>query len=108
MSDTSFDLGTNSQVPLSTSSVDAAGNPVEGVGIVWSSSDPNVVTLEDQGDGTVIAVRAVKSAGSVSITATVTDANGNSATGSLNLTVADQGTGSGAISDVTIVPGTPS
>lgn len=82
MSDTSFDLGTNTQVPLSTSSVDAAGNPVEGVGIVWESSDPSVVTLEDQGDGTVIAVRAVKSAGSV--------------------------TGSGAISDVTIVPGTPS
>lgn len=108
MSDTSFDLGTNTQVPLSTASTDAAGNPVDGSTIVWSTSDPNVVTLQDQGDGTVIAVRASKEAGSVVISASVTDAAGNSATGTLTLSVAEVVTGPGAIADVTIIPGEPS
>lgn len=105
MSDTTFDLGTFSQVPLTVVDKDAAGDVVPGVSAVLTSSDPTVLTLQDQADGTTLALRATKNAGTVTVSAVVTNADGTTATGTLTITLASA---FGDVTDVTIVPGTPS
>lgn len=109
VSDNTFDLGTFTQVPLSIIARNAAGDTVPGVTPVWTSDDESIVTIKDNSDGTVTAVRVITTAGSVTIRASVTNADGSSAEGTLTLTLADQGTGTDTIvTDVEIVPGEPS
>ena len=108
MTDTTFDLGTNSQVPLSAIDTDANGNVMTGVPTVFSVPDSTVVTLTDNGDGTATAVRVSKDAGGVVITATATNADGTTASGTLNLTLASQVPPVVDVTNVEIVPGIPS
>jgi hypothetical protein len=114
VSDLTNDLGTNSQLPLSIgNAVDSNGSPVDTTGVlpVWSSSDEGSLTLSDQADGSTLAVRAIKSAGSAVVTAVVTNADGSSATSTMTISFADQGGGTGgagSIASFDIVPGVPS
>jgi hypothetical protein len=115
MADTTFDLGVNTSVPLTVVATDAAGNVVAGVNPVWTESDAlNVaaaalIALAGQGDGSTVAYRLVaSSAGSVTVTATVTNADGTTAIANLALTLSAQGGGTGAgVTGLTIVPGVP-
>jgi VCBS repeat-containing protein len=112
VSDLSNDLGINSQLPLSIgNAVDSNGSPVDTTGVlpVWSSSDEGSLTLSDQADGSTLAVRAIKSAGSAVVTATITNADGSTATSTISISFADLGGGtSGSIASFDIVPGVPS
>jgi hypothetical protein len=110
VSDQTFDLGTNTSVPLATIQSDSSGNIlIPGEAVVWTSDDESVITLTDNGDGTVTAVRVSADGGSVSVHASVTNADGSVVEGTISLSLAAQGAGGGnGVADVTIVPGTPS
>ncbi len=108
MADATFDLGTNTQVPLSTILTDDDGDLMTGVPTVFSVPDSTVVTLTDNGDGTATAVRVSKDAGSVVITATATNADGTTASGTLTLSLASQVPPVEDVTGVEIVPGIPS
>lgn len=109
VSDSTFDLGTFSQLPISVVDTDASGNLVQGApNAVFTASDATVVTLSDQPDGSTVAVRVSDSAGSVVITATVTNADGSSASGTLTLSLAAVVQPVANVTDVQLVPGTPS
>lgn len=110
MSDSTFDLGTFSQVPLSAVQTTADGTVVPGGPVTWASGDETVLTLEDNGDGTVTAIRAITGPGGVTVTATVTNADGSSASGTIALTLSDTTPPPppDVVTDVAIVPGTPS
>lgn len=108
MTDNSFDLGTFSQVPISAIDTDVDGNVVTGVTTVFSVPDSTVVTLQDQSDGTTVAVRATKDAGSVVITGTVTNADGTTASGTLTLSLSAIVPPVPDVTNVELVPGTPS
>jgi hypothetical protein len=108
MTDSTFDLGTFTQVPISAIATDAAGNVVSGAKTVYSTSDSTVVTLQDQPDGTTVAVRVSSAAGTVTVTGTVTNADGTSASGSLTLTLGSGTTGAGNVANVELVAGIPS
>ena len=104
----SFDLGTNSQVPLAAgNAAQADGTPADLTGVlpVWSE-ETGTLTLNDQGDGTVVAVRVSADAGSAIVTATITNADGSTATASLSISLSAQGVvPSGGIASFDIVPG---
>lgn len=108
MADTTFDLGVFSEVPISAVTTDADGDVLTGVPTVFSVPDSTVVTLQDQSDGTTVAVRATKDAGSVVITGTVTNADGTSASGTLTLTLSALVPPVEDVTSVELVPGTPS
>ena len=108
MTDTPFDLGTFSEVPISAIDTDTNGNVVTGVPTVFSAPDNTVVTLQDQSDGTTVAVRATKDAGSVVITGTVTNADGTTASGTLTLSLSAVATVVSGVTSVELVTGTPS
>ena len=108
MSDTTFDLGTSNQVPITVVATDANGNVVPNVVSVFNESDSTVVTLQVQPDGSAIAVRVSASAGSVVISATVTNPDGSTATGTLTLSLAEQVPVVPNVVNVEIVPGIPS
>lgn len=108
MSNTTFDLGTNSSVPLTVIETDANGAPVAGNKPVVTSSDESVVSITDNGDGTFTAVRVTQNAGSVLITATVTNDSGTVVSGTLSLSVGAILPPPVEVADVQIVPGTPS
>jgi len=108
MNDTTFDLGTNAQVPISAIDTAADGSVVTGATTVFSVPDSTVVTLQDQSDGTTVAVRATKDAGSVVISGTVTNADGTTATGTLTLSLAAVVPPVVDVTGVELVPGTPS
>jgi hypothetical protein len=113
VSDTTYDLGANAQVPITVLASDAAGSPVTGVTPVVTSSDETVVTIGSAADGTTLAVRATQSSGTATVTATFTKSDGSTVAGTLSLTLAPAGgTGGGsgvdAITNVEIVPGIPS
>ena len=103
MSDTTFDLGGLYQVPLIVVETDSAGTPVNGPKPVLTSSDETVVTLQEQADGTTVAVRATNNSGTVTITATVTNPDGTYASGNLVLSLATVD-----VTNVEITAGTPS
>ena len=75
---------------------------------MFTSSDSTVLTLTDQADGTTIALRATKSSGSVTVTATATNADGTTAVGTLSITFSAQVPPVVDVSNVEIVPGIPS
>ena len=109
MSADNFDLGTNSKVPFTVICTDAAGNLVTGVTPVDTSSDETVVTIVDDGAGNKSAVRVAQTAGSATVTATVTNASGSVVQGTLALTLSAVGVPPvGEVANVQIVPGTPS
>ena len=108
MTDTPFDLGTFSEVPISAIDTDTNGNVVTGVSTVFSAPDSTIVTLQDQSDGTTVAVRATKDAGSVVITGTVTNADGTTASGTLTLSLSATTPVVSGVTSVELVPGTPS
>jgi hypothetical protein len=109
MTDSTFSLGGNqTQVPLSAIDTDANGALVTGApAAVWASEDETIISLKDQGDGTVTATRVAAAGGTVTVTATVTNADGSTAVGTLVLTVAAAGVGGsvGNVANVEIVPG---
>lgn len=110
LSASTFSIGaTQTQVPLSAIDTDANGALVEGApAAVWASEDETIISLKDQGDGTVVATRVAATGGTVTVTATVTNADGTTAVGSLVLTVAAAGGVGGSVGNVTsveIVPG---
>ena len=106
--DSTFDLGKFSQVPVSAVDTDASGNVVAGATTVFSTSDATVVTLQQQDDGSTIAVRVSNDAGSVVITGTVTNADGTTATGTLTLTLGAVVPPVDDVVSVELVPGIPS
>ena len=111
MASATFDLGTNNQVPLTFVETDANGNLVTpGVAPVVTSSDETVAVIVDDGAGNKSAVRVAQTAGSVTVTATVTNPSGSVVSGTLALTLGavGGGTGPGEVADITIVPGIPS
>lgn len=109
MSDTTFDLWTNTQVPLSVLATDANDALVEEVPMaVFTSSDDTTVTVHDNGDGTAVAVRVKVDAGSAVVSAKVTNADGTEATGTLTITLAAQTVPVPNVVNVEIVPGIPS
>jgi hypothetical protein len=105
MADTTFDLGTNSQVPLSVIATDASGAIVPGATATFASSDDTVLTVTDNGDGTAVAVRASVAGGTAVVAAVVTNPDGTTASGTLTLTVGSQSTLSTNVTAVEIVPG---
>ena len=107
MTDSTFDLGSYTQVPISAIATDAAGNVVSAT-TVFTTSDSTVVTLQDQADGTTVAVRVSSAAGTVTVTGTVTNADGTTASGSLTLTLSGGSTGAGPVANVELVAGVPS
>jgi hypothetical protein len=109
MAPATFDLGTFSKVPLTFVEVDANGNLVTpGVAPVVTSSDETIAVIVDDGAGNKSVARVAQTAGSVTVTATVTNADGSTATGTLALTLAAVGGGTTSnVADITIVPGIP-
>src|ERR1035437_445030 len=108
MSDSTFDLGTFTQVPISAIVTDASGNVLSDK-TVFSTPDSSVVTLQDQADGTTVAVRVSSASGTVTVTGTVTNADGTTASGTLTLSLSSgSGTGTGAAANVELVAGIPS
>jgi len=109
MSDGAFDLGTATSVPLSVTELDAAGAAIEPpVAPAWKSDDEMTLSLTDNGDGTVTAVRVSALGGTVTVHATVNNPDGSSATGSLAISLTPQAPPPVAVvADVAIVPGTP-
>jgi hypothetical protein len=99
-----------SKFPISFIDTDANSAIVTGAVNVASSSDESVLTVTDNGDGTSTVARVGVSGGTATISATVTNASGTSATGTLvvNVDPTSGGGGGGATGDVTdveIVPG---
>ena len=94
------------QVVLSVSFVDSLGNPATpppGNVLAWSSSDPTIVSLTDNGDGSMTAV-TTGTLGSVVISA-ADDLEGDGVPdffGSLAIDVAG-----GAVTGIVITPGVP-
>jgi hypothetical protein len=113
VSDTTFDLGANSEVPITVIPSDAAGNPVTNATPVITSSDETVVTIGTAADGTTLVARITKDTGTATITATFTKSDGSTVAGTLVLTLSPAGgtggsTGVDTIVNVEIVPGIPS
>ena len=108
MSADNFDLGTFTKIPLSIICTDAAGNLVTGVTPVDTSSDETVLTLQDYGAGNKVAVRVAATAGTATVTATVTNPDGTVVSGTLSLTLSAVVTPAAGVANVRIVPGTPS
>jgi hypothetical protein len=113
VSDGTFDLGANSEVPITVIPSDAAGNEVTGVTPVVTSSDETVVTIDTAADGTTLVARISKDTGTATVTATFTKSDGTSVAGTLFLTLTPAGgtgggTGVDSIVNVEIVPGIPS
>lgn len=104
----SFDLGTFDKVPLSFLGTDINGNLVPGVKPLVESSDPTVVTLSDNGDGTATAARVTADAGTVTITATVTNPDGSTASGEMTLSLGSKTAPPTDVVDIEIVAGQPS
>lgn len=104
MTDSTFDLGTNTSVPLTAVATDAAGN--DATGPIVFSGDGNV-GITDNGDGTALATRNDAGATTATITATVTNPDGTTVTGTLTISIAAQVAPSGNAVDVQIIPGTP-
>lgn len=102
-----FDLGTLTSVPLTALASDASGNVVT-LSTSFAVDDPTVLTLTDHGDGTAVAVRARTDAGKATVTATVTNPDGSTITGTLEISIAAVGSPNGNAVAVEIVPGTPS
>ena len=108
MSDTTFDLGTDSRVPITAIDTDAQGNLVPAAANVFASSDETVLTLEAQADGSTVAVRVSATAGGATITGTVTNASGATATGTIAIALSAIVPPVGDVVNVELVPGTPS
>lgn len=107
VTDTTFDLGTNTSVPLSAIATDADGN-VLSLPTEYSVDDPSLVNLTDNGDGTAEAARAsADAAGSVKITAVVTNPDGSTITGTLSFSLSAQAAPPANAVNVEIVPGQP-
>ncbi len=99
-------LGTETTIPLSTVETAADGSVIDPeVPAVWSVDDSTVLTLNDQSDGSTLAVRVSKSAGQATVTATVTNPDGSVQAGTIALTVDAVGGGAVDVADVEIVPG---
>lgn len=111
MSDSTFSLGSYKQVPLTVIGTDASGNVVTSAAPNPSvvSSDTTLVTVAEQVDGSFVAARVGATAGTVVITATITNADGTSATGSLTIALdaVGSGTTSANVTSVQIVAGVP-
>jgi hypothetical protein len=108
MSNTTFDLGANSQVPLTVIPTDAAGNLVTGAIPVVASSDETVVTIGTAADGTTLVTRVTKSSGTATVKATFTKSDGSSVEGTIVLTLSPVGAAGNpadAIANVELVPG---
>ena len=112
MSDVTFDLGTNTQVPISAVDTASDGSLIAGAKTVFSTPDSTVVTLSDQSDGSTVAIRVANTAGTVVVTGVVTNADGTTATGTLTLSLSGGTTPpppySSNVTNVELVPGTPS
>jgi hypothetical protein len=98
-----FQLHDTEQVPVSVAATDAEGNP-SGAAITFSSSDDTIAAVTDNGDGTAVVVASPGAAGlgTASITATATDADGSTASGTFDVEVIPSDTVA-----VNITPGTP-
>ena len=108
MGTATFDLGQFTSVPLSTVATDANGNQLT-LPTVFSVDDTSLVAITDNGDGTAIASRVdATSAGSVTISATVTNPDGSTVTGTLTFSLSAQSTPAANAVDVQIIPGQPS
>ena len=108
MTDSTFSLGAaETQVPISFIDTDVNGALVTGAKNVTSSSDTTVATVIDQPDGTSVVARVGVAGGTATISGTVTNPDGSSATGTLAVTIAPAGSGggSGNVANVEIVPG---
>ena len=108
MSDSTFDLGTFTQVPVTAIATDVNGNVVTGATVVFSTPDATVVTLQSQSDGSTVAVRVSSGTGTVTLTGTVTNADGTTASGTLTLSLSAGTSAVGNVTSVELVPGTPS
>ena len=105
--DTTFNLANLKSVPLTTVASDANGTVVEGITPSMTVSDETIATLETAADGTVSLVRVAQTSGTVVVTATVTNADGSTATGTLTVSLDAVTTGALVVTDIEIVPGTP-
>lgn len=103
MADTVFDLSTFSNLPLVAT--DENGNPITSLTVTWSVPDATVVTLTDNGNGTATLVRSAAAGGTVVVTATVANADGTTASGTLTVTLSAV---TPSVTTLTIVPGSPS
>ena len=109
MTDSTFNLGTFNSVPLSFIETAADGSLITpGVAPVVTSSDETAVVIVDDGAGNMSAVRVALTAGSATISATVTNASGSVVTGTLTITVGAIVTAPPEVANIQIVPGTPS
>lgn len=99
-------LQDHQQVTLTPEFVDAAGNVVTGPAagvLAWSTSDPAIITVTDNGDGSATAV-TTGTLGTATVTLSDdTDADGTpNFLGSIALDVV-----TGAVTGINLVPGTP-
>lgn len=95
-----MDLLDTQSVVLTATAADAKGNATTPT-FAFSVSDPTILGLVDNGDGT--AVVSALALGTTDATATATDADGSTASGSLSITVT-----AGPTATVTVTAGTPS
>jgi hypothetical protein len=99
-----FQLHDWEQVQLSAQALDAEGNPAA-VNYTWASSDPTVVEVTDNGDGTALAVAspAEGGLGEATISVDVTDqSDGDVISGTFDIEVI-----AGDAVAVNITAGTP-
>lgn len=106
LGDATFVLADDQKVSCSVTLVDDVGNPVAPATgtIVWAVSDPTILALTTNTDGTC-SVASTAKLGSCQMSVTVTDPNNPTApplTGSLTVTVS-----ASAATGINIVPGTP-
>lgn len=81
-------LRTGQRVLLTARAQDAEGNPATFTGLSWASSDPAVVEVTDNGDGTAWATDpAGAGLGTATVTATAQDDIGETLTGVLDIEV---------------------
>jgi len=74
----SLTLSDQDQVVLTATPLEADGKtPDTNASISWDVDNPAFVTLTDNGDGTATAAGVAGSDGSVNVTATATDPDGN-------------------------------
>lgn len=94
-----MELKDTQSVVLTASATDAAGKATTPT-FSFAVSDPTILSLVDNGDGTALV--SALDTGTTDVTATATDADGGTASGSISITVV-----AGPTTTVTVTAGTP-
>lgn len=100
-----FTLSDTQEVSVAVTAADAKGNPAAVTGVSFTSSDPTIVAVTDNGDGTA-TFEAVGPLGTAQITANASAQNAGGGTDPLVGTLDIQVVASEAVS-LTISPGAP-